>query len=177
MKKDSMVYIPEDIEGIPVKSIKGAFTNSEIKVKAVHLGKNLKEIKEAAFANNKNLEVFVAEGLETIEKDAFNGDENLKVIVLNEGIKYIGDLAFGPVGSKEIKLPSTLEKIGEIGPFGQNVEGFKVIISKKTPVLEKNKKYYRSSKTSIRDYWLIKRIVLSDTTIKSYVVLNTILIF
>ncbi|MCT1796454.1 hypothetical protein HIF96_07345 [Helcococcus kunzii] len=77
---------------------------------------------------------------------AFIGDENLKEIVLNEGIKYIGDLAFGQVGAKEIKLPSTLEKIGDLGPLGQNISGFKVIISKKTPVLEEIKSIAEAQK-------------------------------
>ena len=62
----------------------------------------------------------VPETVTTINEQAFGGS-HLKVITVNEGLKEIGTLAFGNLGSLEaISLPGTLERIGHRAFWGCN---------------------------------------------------------
>ena len=51
--------------------------------------------------------------LSRIEEKAFYGDFNMQEVVLPEGVKYIGPLAFGYSGLTKINLPSSLEEIDD----------------------------------------------------------------
>lgn len=135
---DKLVYIPEEINGIPVTSIKGTFSNNGKGVKGIRLGKNLKVVKFGSFGNNKDIEVFVSEGLEVLEDAAFIKSTNLREVVLNEGLKKMGTTLITDTPVKEIVIPSTVEevKIGAFGPTDAHPEGFTVKASKKMPGLK-----------------------------------------
>ena len=137
---DTLVYVPEKINGSAVTSIKGAFSNIDSGVKGIRLGKNIKEIREGSFGNNQALEVFVAEGLEKIEENAFVGDKNLRQVVLNEGLTYIGASALANTGLKEIRLPESLKEL-EVGALGVYKDGIKIFIKKGSPLKKDLEEY------------------------------------
>lgn len=131
---DKAVYVPKEINGIRVVQIgKSIFSNDGKGVKAIRLGKNVKTVQENAFANNNDIELVIAEGLETIEAAGFLNTPNLKKIVLIEGLKSIGSSALDATGLKEIRIPKSVKKI-EVGALGVYKEGIKIIVSKGFPL-------------------------------------------
>lgn len=112
--KQEMVYVPDEIDGLPVTEItEYTFANNQTP-KAIRLGDNIKKINFGSFGTNTTIEIFVAgKGLEIIGDSAFIGAEALKEVHLNEGLKEIEQLAFSQTKSlKEITIPESVEKIG-----------------------------------------------------------------
>ncbi|CRH91953.1 Uncharacterised protein [Chlamydia trachomatis] len=109
-----MVYVPEEIDGLPVTEIsKYTFANNQ-SPKAIRLGKNVKKVMFGAFGTNDTIEIVVAEGLEVIENSAFIESKKLKVLKLNEGLKEIQELGLSGLESlTELEIPSTVEKYGK----------------------------------------------------------------
>ena len=104
-----MVYVPEEIDGLPVTEI-SKYTFA----KAIRLGKNVKKVMFGAFGTNDTIEIVVAEGLEVIENSAFIESKKLKVLKLNEGLKEIQELGLSGLESlTELEIPSTVEKYGK----------------------------------------------------------------
>ncbi|MFL8887425.1 leucine-rich repeat protein [Helcococcus kunzii] len=112
--KEEMVYVPEEIDGLPVTEIsKYTFANNQ-SPKAIRLGKNVKKVMFGAFGTNDTIEIVVAEGLEVIENSAFIESKKLKVLKLNEGLKEIQELGLSGLESlTELEIPSTVEKYGK----------------------------------------------------------------
>ena len=111
--EDPMVYIADEYDGKKVVKISGLAYNHNPYVKAIRLGKNLKELGQGAFGTNEVLEIFVSEGLEIIERDAFNSAKSLREVRLNEGLKEIKNSAFAGLGENitEIVIPKSIESI------------------------------------------------------------------
>lgn len=113
--KAEMVYVPDEIDGIPVTEIsKYTFANDQTP-KAIRLGDNVKKVMFGSFGTNKTIEIFVAgKGLEVIENSGFLGAEALKEVHLNEGLKEIQELGLSGLESlKELEIPSTVQKYGK----------------------------------------------------------------
>ena len=123
------LIIPEGVISI----MKSAFDNCDIK--SVKLPDSLKKLGTFAFANCKNLEkVDFGTGLEVINNNVFEGCVNLhgielpsqmKVIssdafirsglesvVLNDGLKKIGNSAFNNTKLLSVTIPETVEELG-----------------------------------------------------------------
>lgn len=145
---DKMVYIPDEIDGIPVTSIKGTFSNDGKGVKGVRLGKNLKIVKFGSFGNNKDIEVFVSEGLEVLEYAVFIKSPNLREVAFNEGLKKIGASLMPGTAVKEVTIPSTVEEVtfNAFGPAQSHPEGFTVKASSKMPGLDQLKETLRNDR-------------------------------
>ncbi|WP_018658673.1 leucine-rich repeat domain-containing protein [Allofustis seminis] len=112
--KAEMVYVPDEIDGLPVTEISEYTFANDQTPKAIRLGDNVKSVMFGSFETNKTLEIFVAgKGLEVIADSAFLQAEALKDVRLNEGLKEIDDFAFaGTENLKEITIPNSVEKIG-----------------------------------------------------------------
>ena len=91
---DSIVVIPEEIHGSPVRSIfRGAFDNGST-AKGLCIPSSIHVMDTAAFMNNQVLEVVVWDGSQQIGSDAFCGCGNLRLLVLGEDTFMVGDYAF-----------------------------------------------------------------------------------
>ena len=86
---------------------------SELKLKVVHLPKNLVEIHDC-FTSCKYLDtVYCQPGLHTIGKLTFDNCTSLRHIELKEGLVTIGENAFSETRNlQSIELPNSLETIG-----------------------------------------------------------------
>lgn len=132
--KGSTVTVPDSIGGYPVEIINtGAFAASD--VKKVTLGNEVKEIKESAFRDCKNLEnITLGERVNIIEDFAFMGCDNLKTLNFNEKLQNIGQMAFANcTGLTKVELPDNLLTLysqdeGEVyGGVFYNCSGLKEI--------------------------------------------------
>ncbi len=90
------LIVPNEIEGIAVKTIG----------------------KEAFKGHDELKEIILPKGLETIEESAFRGCVSLKKAVLPDTLKTIEAGAFFACGLTEIVIPSSVEVIGEAA-FGE----------------------------------------------------------
>ena len=115
--EDPMVYIADEYDGKKVVKISGLAYNHNPYVKAIRLGKNLKELGKGVFGSNETLEIFVSEGLEIIKEGAFISTKSLKDVRLNEGLKEIENSAFAFCENlRELTIPKSVEKV-ELGAF------------------------------------------------------------
>ena len=115
--EEPMVYIADEYDGKKVVKISGYAYNHNPYVKAIRLGKNLKELGKGVFGTNEVLEIFVSEALEKIGKGAFNSTTSLKDVRLNEGLKEIENSAFAFCENlRELTIPKSVEKV-ELGAF------------------------------------------------------------
>ena len=91
---DSIVVIPEEINGSPVRSIfRGAFDNGST-VKGLYISSNIHILDTAVFMNNQVLEVVVWDNAQQIGSDAFCGCSNLRLLVLDGNTILVGVYAF-----------------------------------------------------------------------------------
>ena len=91
---DSIVVIPEEINGSPVRSIfRGAFDNGST-AKGLFIPSNIHILDTAAFMNNQVLEVVVWDNAQQIGSDAFCGCSNLRLLVLDGNTILVGVYAF-----------------------------------------------------------------------------------
>ena len=120
--EDPMVYIADEYDGKKVVKISGLAYNHNPYVKAIRLGKNLKELGQGVFGSNEVLEIFVSEGLEVIERGAFVRAKALKEVRLNEGLKEIKNSAFAGLGENmtELVIPKSVESIEPGALFGSS---------------------------------------------------------
>lgn len=90
------VYVPANINGLPVESIGGT------------------DVSQYSFRNNKGVtNVIIGYGPSRIGEKAFEGCTNLKSITIPQSVRYICDNAFSGCTSLErIVLPKYLESIG-----------------------------------------------------------------
>lgn len=121
--------------GRNVKSVREWAFNECISLTSVSLPSSLKKISQRTFFNCTSLSsVVISEGIELIEEYAFRGCTSLlsvaipssvgriedgafsfcglRDIILNEGLKSIGDLAFCAISADEIIIPDGVEEIG-----------------------------------------------------------------
>ena len=112
----------------------GAFINCE-KLLQVHLSASLKSVPESCFKKCKSLtNIKLHEGLVSIEKEAFSecdglgevrmpstmqrieafaySDSSVSKVHLNEGLAYIGGMAFYHCALEEIVIPDSVTEIG-----------------------------------------------------------------
>lgn len=88
--QDTIVVIPEKINGVPVVSIgENSFLNNNT-VKGVNVSDTVEDIGPLAFANCLSLEIFLSgKNVKKIGSYAFNYCKGLKVLELNEGLKSL----------------------------------------------------------------------------------------
>lgn len=106
------LVIPEQIEGIPVRSISNrAFKNAPIK--EVILPGTIETLNTTAFAENETLEaVTVGEGTKVISR-AFSNCINLKSVTLPSTIQELGYEAFCCTALENVQFPKGLKTIGK----------------------------------------------------------------
>ena len=133
------IYIPDYVNGMPVKSIadNGFYKNYDgplVKLDlrtgakcnrittAVRLPKHLESIGGGAFANFYNItEIVIPDGVVEIGKRAFLNNAHLTKVVLPKGLKVLREGSFSHTALDEIILPQGLEIIesfafGNAGP-------------------------------------------------------------
>jgi hypothetical protein len=108
-----IVVIPEEIDGKPVVEIAVyTFANDSI-VRGVVIPKTVKSVKEL-FVNNKNIEIVIAEGLESVGEFTFGNCPNLRKVVLGDNLKTILGYAFYVcTGIESIYIPASMTEMLE----------------------------------------------------------------
>lgn len=110
---DTIVVIPETINGQKVVEIGGYIFANDSTVKGVYIPEDITKL-PVVFGNNKNLEVVICEGVETIGNNAFINCEALHTVILGDNLTAIGESAFyNCVSLKELYIASTVEEIDE----------------------------------------------------------------
>ena len=109
---DNFIIQP-DGEGVRIVRYIGKLCDVEIPAKINDA--RVTSIGTAAFQNNKQINRIVLPlTIQAIDDWAFSYMDNLEYVQINGNIKYIGSNVFtGSNSLKEIKLPETLEEIGE----------------------------------------------------------------
>ena len=123
------IYIPDYVNGMPVKSIAdngfyknydGPLVNLDLRTgakcnrvtTAVRLPKHLESIGGGAFANFYNItEIVIPDGVVEIGKRAFLNNAHLTKVVLPKGLKVLREGSFSHTALDEIILPQGLEII------------------------------------------------------------------
>ena len=110
---DSVVEIPQQINGYTVTAIDGFYSNNIITKVVIPNG--VKEISPNCFKECKNLqEVVLADSIESIGYSAFQDCESLSSINLSANLKTINEFTFcNTVGLKEITIPDNVKTIGD----------------------------------------------------------------
>ena len=118
---DSIVAIPEQIDGKDVVTVgDNAFVNNDT-VKGVKISSKVQKIGSSAFINCVSLETVVCgESVKEICMYAFNGCKKLTNMELNEGLEVLDGLCFGLTNLTEIEIPSSVKEINY--PFTVNYE-------------------------------------------------------
>ena len=112
---DTEVLIPDTVTSIGPSVFQG-----KKNIRSVTIPASVTTIGDSAFQGMTKLSELIFEdgsALETIGKDAFSGDTDLKDLELPDGVVTIEAGAFASLGKRftSIKLPATLEKLGETG--------------------------------------------------------------
>lgn len=112
--EDTILVIPETIEGFPVVKIAPYAFYRDLYHTQVQLPETIKKIEHKAFAHSGLETINFPESLEEIEESAFyymnsyNGE-----VVLPESIKIIGQKAFGNCcGIDTLYIPASVEELG-----------------------------------------------------------------
>lgn len=112
-KKDILLKIPEEIDGIPVKTINADAFKGCVELKSVEFGKNIEFIQREAFSGCLNLnDVIFNEGLKFIGSSAFSYTKLEGTVKFPDSLRRISSNAFSYSGIKDINLNSTLTEIG-----------------------------------------------------------------
>jgi len=111
---NTVVIIPDEVDGVPVTVIGNSAFRSQSYLKCVVFGKNIQTVEEEAFCQCSELQkVVMNDKLKTIGDSAFSGCSKLHDITVGSNIEYIGESAFLSCGSlNEFKLPDTVKHIG-----------------------------------------------------------------
>ena len=108
---DSIVVIPETINGKLVVSIAIAVFGNDSTVRGVLVPSGVKEL-TGTFGNSKNIEVVIWESAEVVGANLFNSCTNLHSVVLGENLKDIGENAFFSCKSlEELYIPATVASL------------------------------------------------------------------
>ncbi|MCH5300978.1 MAG: leucine-rich repeat protein [Ruminococcus sp.] len=91
--KDTVVVIPETIDGQPVTEVCCWDFANDSPVRGVYCPPSVKRI--GAFGNNDALEIVICEGAEELLESAFIGCSRLRTVVLGDNLKKINGAAFG----------------------------------------------------------------------------------
>ena len=108
------IEIPDSIEGEPVVAIgENAFYKHD-ELKHIILPETIKQIRKEAFCWCKSLESFTfPSSVICVNDSTFWACSSLSSVTLNDSIVSIGDQAFYDCSFTQIKLPSTLRRIGD----------------------------------------------------------------
>lgn len=109
---ETIVVIPDTIDGQKVEVIgESAFVNEE-EVKAVKLGNSVTTVCTSAFENCYAMEVFVSgDSLVVLGRCAFNFCTSLREIKLNEGLETMEFGCFGMTKLSEAYIPESVTSI------------------------------------------------------------------
>ena len=108
---DDIVVVPAEIDGRPVVDIAVVCFGNESIVKGIVIPESIKYIHEV-FINNANLELVIAEGMETVGYGLFTNCANLREVVLGDNVVAIEESAFGNCPSLEkVNIPATLTEM------------------------------------------------------------------
>ena len=114
---DDVVVIPAEIDGLPVLDIAVYCFGNESTVRGVLIPESVKSLDEV-FNNNDDLELVIAEGLETLGYALFNYCTNLREVVLGDNVTCIEECAFGTCSSLEkLSIPASLTELSEEAIF------------------------------------------------------------
>lgn len=109
---DTVVVIPETIDGQPVTAVSCWDFANDSPVRGVYCPPSVQRI--GAFGNNKTLEIVICEGVEVIEESAFLNCGKLHTVVLGDNLKELGDVAFYNCKSlTELYIAPSLTEITE----------------------------------------------------------------
>lgn len=103
-----LLTLPDSIEFIGM----GAFS-SNVNLKVLKLGENLKEISYGAFANDDIISLLIPNSVLNIRDDAFSENENLSLLELGNNVESIGDYAFYNDNIGALIIPDSVLNIGE----------------------------------------------------------------
>ncbi len=111
--KKSRVVIPDQVEGVPVFSVKNSFLRMSPRVKSVDFGKSIKNIARYAFAGCVRLKkVTIPSNVKVIEPGAFAFCLGLREVVIEEGVTQIEENAFkGCVMLSKVTIPESVKYI------------------------------------------------------------------
>ena len=104
---DTIVVIPEEIDGQPVTMLGSIFWNDST-VQGVLIPNGVKEL-GSTFANNQCIEVVIAEGVEVLGDVTFGNCPKLHTVVLSDSLTTITSTSFAALPAlKELYIPDTV---------------------------------------------------------------------
>ncbi len=125
---DSIVVIPDEIDGVPVISADAIFaTGSGLNVEAVRYNDNITSIPRFAFSaaggetNDSIKYIVLGENMRTISELAFSNCPQLEYIQLNDNLETIAATAFSYSSISDITLPDGLRDYTVSAFSGMNV--------------------------------------------------------
>ena len=108
---DTVVVIPESIDGKQVRSIAAVVFGNDSSVKGVCVPSGVKEMM-GVFTNNDDLEVVIWESAEVIKHNMFNNCVNLRTVVLGDTLREIHENAFSMCKNlEELFVAPTVEEV------------------------------------------------------------------
>lgn len=111
---DTIVVIPETINGKQVVEIGGLIFANDSNVRGVLIPNGVKEITQL-FTNNDDLEVVISENVEEIGYNTFNSCSSLHTVVLGDKLTEIGENAFSNCGKlKELYISPLVTDMDEV---------------------------------------------------------------
>ena len=115
--KQDVVIIPEEINGVPVTTVKAKFiAKTDFEYNEVKLPSSLIYIKAEAFYCNKSIKrIVIPSSVVAIENSAFHGCKNLAEVIFEEGshLEIVGENAFyDDKKLKELRFPDSLKRLG-----------------------------------------------------------------
>ena len=102
---DTIVVIPEKIEGKPVTALKNLVFGNNSTVRAVLIPETVKELNQV-FINNKCVEIVICEGTETIYGTTFGFCSALREVYLGESIANLYENTFDGCENLTIYAPA-----------------------------------------------------------------------
>ena len=114
---DDIVVVPAEIDGRPVVAIAVVCFGNDSIVRGIVIPESVKEMEEV-FTNNGNLEIIIAEGLETLGYGLFVFCSNLREVVLGDNVTAIRQSVFnGCYALEKVNIPATLTEMTEAEAF------------------------------------------------------------
>lgn len=121
----SSLIVPDEIQGVKVRTINPNAFNYEQELKSIFLSKYITLIDDYAFYGCKNLKkVIIGDQVVQVGDLAFYGCESLESVTFGSSVESIGKDAFkGARALKSIEFPDQIKHVGEGAFFGlRNVE-------------------------------------------------------
>ena len=108
---DTIVVIPEEIEGKKVVKFKNLVFGNDSPVRAVLFPTSVKEL-GSVFTNSKVIEVVICESVTKFERGVFSNCPALRQVILGENLQEVGPgVFFGCSQLKELHFTEALTKI------------------------------------------------------------------